>query len=304
VSRRWARDRVPAARTVRRESEFLKHPGGQPDRAADLLAHRRRVEPLPHTDAHAFDDRRAQRHGSGERVLRIVACQRRKQQPQVFRGARHRSGDRHQSRGMAERWEVARCRNAAGRRFQPRDSAEVRGQPDRSAAIGPDTARRAARGNGRGLAAARSAGSAFQIPRIIGTPGDEAVRLVARQQAGRIRFAEQNSALVARARHRRGVSPRNMPDAQAAARLCRQPGNVKAVFHRNGYAVQRAEWFAARDGLLARSGLREGLAGSTVTNAFSAGLRASISCRCAWTRSTGERAPSRTIVTMRQSDER
>ena len=149
----------------------------------------------------------AQRHGRGERVLRIVAGQHLKQQFDVLRRARHRSGYAQQSARMADFGNMARRRDATRRGLQSGDAAEMGGYAHRSSAVAADSAGRTKRRDRRRLAAAGSARGARQIPRIVRAPDDVVVGLVIGQKLRAIRFGERDRPGLFETADRRGVVP-------------------------------------------------------------------------------------------------
>src|ERR1017187_6098215 len=117
---------------------------------------------------------------------------------------------------MVHHRKMAVGRDAAGGGLQSGNAAEMRRNADGTAAIAADSARRAEGSNGRRLTAARSSGGALQVPRIVGSAGDEIVRFVVGEEFGRVGLTQDDGARGAQAGDGGGVLGGFVSQAEAA----------------------------------------------------------------------------------------
>ena len=104
----------------------------------------------------------------------------------IFHPPRHRPDLPHHFQPASRGRKVARSRQPAGGRLDPRDSTKCRRQPNRTRRIAAQPQRRAARRNQRRLSAAAAARSARHIVRIIGPAEQQVVAFESEQQVRQV----------------------------------------------------------------------------------------------------------------------
>src|SRR5271165_1183585 len=220
-----------------------------PDGGASLGSDRRAAIILKVTHSQLLDisvARPAQRNRRGASVAIVRTLHHFEQSPHISHGPCHGPNHANQRERSARRGKVTGGRNAARRRLEPADAAEMCRHSNRSTAVTADAARRHPGYNRRRLAAAGAARGAFEIPWAVGAAVQQVVRLPRHQQFRRIRDSENDRSRLAQARHQRSVFGRNVSSAQAGARFASQSRHVQRTFNADGNAVQRAKRFAAQ----------------------------------------------------------
>src|SRR6266851_2961683 len=252
---KWKRLDVEALRT--------EGPCGLPDSSARFRACRTKSVAFQNSDAQAAQilfSIGAQRNGSGERIAGVGPGHYFEKQAHICNTARH-GADNADPGKCAGAWrEMSRCRNAARRRLQSADSAEMCRHANRAAAIAANASGRTARGNRRSFTTARTSRGVRQIPRIARFSMGQIVGLVGHQEFGSVGVAEKDGPSGLQSRYERGVPPGNVAHAQNGASGAGPPGNVNATLDCERNAVERSNWITAQDRRFRDEGLDAGFA--------------------------------------------